>query len=63
MSQTRHLHINHDLCDQCGCCVAVCPEMALWIENEILQVAQNLCIHCQICFPACPTAALTLEEK
>lgn len=50
-----------ELCDFCGCCVAVCPVDCIELEEARLTVDLEVCILCGNCPPACPVGALVGE--
>ena len=44
------------VCNQCGTCVAACPENALSINKQgIVILNKKLCTACYACVEACPT--------
>ncbi len=47
-----------ELCDFCGCCVAVCPVDCIELEESRLTLDMNSCIYCGNCPKACPVGAL-----
>jgi len=55
------LVINTRYCDRCGTCIAVCPQNALMLTNE-LSVNNETCTRCGVCVSLCPIAALTIEK-
>ena len=55
------LQVNRDRCAYCGCCVAVCPENALTLDETRLTVDEAHCVACGMCLTACPTGALALD--
>jgi NAD-dependent dihydropyrimidine dehydrogenase PreA subunit len=58
-SKLTDLKFSPQLCDFCGCCVAVCPADCIELEEMRLAVDMRACILCGNCPKACPTAALT----
>jgi len=46
-------------CDRCGCCVAICPQLAIEISEYVVEINQDKCIRCQICLPSCPVGAIS----
>lgn len=55
------LAINHNRCDRCGTCIAVCPADALYLSTKALSVNPS-CTNCGRCVRVCPVAALSLEK-
>jgi len=49
---------NPELCDACGDCVDVCPELAITIEDEKALINEIMCTGCGACIPSCPHNAL-----
>ena len=49
--------IDHDLCRRCGGCVAVCPALALRLENNRVLVSAE-CTNCGQCQKFCPMEAI-----
>ena len=49
-------------CYGCGICVAVCPFMAVVVE-EGTAVFLDSCTDCDICAQACPTGAILQEGE
>ncbi|MFC1569803.1 indolepyruvate ferredoxin oxidoreductase subunit alpha [bacterium] len=48
------IHINNELCDFCGTCVAVCPVDAIELRESTIQVDDTTCTQCKICVDICP---------
>ena len=46
-------------CGYCGCCVSVCPEKVLELEENEL-IAREGCTECGNCVIVCPLGALIL---
>lgn len=46
-------------CIKCGICVANCPEAALILGREKVQVDYDFCKGCGICVAICPKKAIT----
>ncbi len=58
------LGLNRTLCNQCGKCLEICEENALFYDDVgILQVDRERCNVCGKCIPACFTDALTVYGK
>lgn len=45
------------VCNQCGECERVCPEGAIYLEDDIIKI-NNRCTGCYICVESCPAGAL-----
>lgn len=71
----EELLVDEELCDYCGLCVAVCPEEAISVEGEPLDVPdkdkeisgeivvdQSLCIGCGRCAQVCPYEAMDIKK-
>lgn len=55
------LHIDEELCSQCGLCADVCILDIINLQEGLPQVSdENLCIGCQQCLAICPTGALSI---
>ena len=52
------LKVNHDLCDICGTCVAVCPVDAITVSEFSVDIDNDICINCQKCVIVCPVKAI-----
>ncbi len=50
--------IEHNLCDKCGSCVSICPNLAIDISENIVEINQSKCSKCLTCLPACPLGAI-----
>jgi ferredoxin len=57
----KALKFNPDLCDFCGCCVAVCPVDCIELQEARLIIDVAICTLCGNCPRACPVNALTGE--
>ena len=54
------------LCDGCGRCVEICPEVAITLEDGKAVINEIVCSGCGTCVPECPREALDqkgLSEK
>ena len=71
----EQLLVDEELCDYCGLCVPLCPEEAIKVEGESLEVKeskeefagkievdQNLCIGCGRCAKVCPYEAMEIKK-
>jgi carbon-monoxide dehydrogenase iron sulfur subunit len=48
-----------NVCNQCQACVAVCPTLALRVNQQgVVMVDKKLCIGCYMCVAACPTHSM-----
>ena len=54
------MKIQSENCGYCGCCVGVCPEHALELEENILIILEG-CTECGNCAIVCPLGALITE--
>jgi len=54
---------NKKLCDLCGICVSVCPENAIEMFANYLEIDRNQCTICRKCVKICPVKALSDEEE
>jgi ferredoxin len=52
------LNVDNDLCLECGGCVPLCPEEALFLSFDHLEIDAELCTLCGICEYFCPVGAL-----
>lgn len=54
-------HINSDLCNGCGLCIAHCPTGALgWQDGRAALVHPERCIYSATCESICPCDAIEL---
>lgn len=53
------IEIDVKLCDRCGCCVVVCPQLAIENREYLVEINQDKCIACQICIKSCPVGAIS----
>lgn len=50
-------------CVACGCCLKVCPRLAIQIDRGIVaRVDETRCIGCGLCAKACPAGVIDLRE-
>jgi len=52
-----------DLCDFCGCCVAVCPADAIELHEARWVLLPDRCTECLNCVAICPVAALEVSDE
>jgi pyruvate ferredoxin oxidoreductase delta subunit len=57
--------IHMALCKACGQCIEVCPDSAVYVENEEYGIDYDYCKGCGLCAYECPTDAIEMmhEEK
>ena len=55
------------VCQHCQnpSCMAVCPEQAIYRDDELNRVVinQDLCIGCKMCVSACPSGAMAFDQN
>ncbi len=56
------MKINHDLCDICGTCVAVCPTDAIIVSEFKVTIDNEKCTKCMNCLKVCPIKAIEDEQ-
>lgn len=49
-------------CGYCGCCVAVCPEHVLKLEENKISSSEG-CTECGNCYYVCPLGAIVSGGK
>ncbi|MCX6827964.1 MAG: 4Fe-4S binding protein [candidate division Zixibacteria bacterium] len=57
------LAIDQLACLQCGGCVALCPEDALFLFCEGLMCESEKCTLCGLCIRFCPTGAIDEDNS
>lgn len=51
-------------CVACGCCTAVCPKKAVYVDSGVrARVYKDKCIGCGRCAKACPAAVITITDR
>ena len=48
-----------ELCDFCGGCASVCPQNAITVFFEQVEVDKKLCNECLVCKKICPVNAIS----
>jgi Fe-S-cluster-containing hydrogenase component 2 len=48
------IEIKPNTCDFCGCCVGVCPEDAIELQEAHIEIIEDRCTNCAKCVWACP---------
>lgn len=56
------IHMDQELCVDCGACLSVCPTGALYMNSLTGQVCleADKCVACGMCLLACPRRAMSL---
>jgi ferredoxin len=54
--------IEKEKCLRCGACVAVCPVLALELDEEGLSHDSKKCTLCAVCMKICPPGAIEVEK-
>lgn len=57
-----YVTINKDACIGCGACVDVCPQSALYMKDDKVEVNEK-CNLCGACIDACPVNALSIPRE
>jgi MinD superfamily P-loop ATPase len=52
-----------ELCDCCGGCAAVCPQNAITVFHNLVDVDKELCNDCLVCKKICPVKAISKKNK
>lgn len=55
--------INLEKCIQCGICWKFCPDVAIFIENELPFIDYDYCKGCGLCAEECPVKCIIMEEE
>jgi ferredoxin len=56
------IEIKPNTCDFCGCCVGVCPEDAIELQEAHIAIVGERCTNCAKCVWVCPFAALLFNK-
>lgn len=56
------IEIKQNTCDFCGCCVGVCPEDAIELEEAHIEIVEERCTNCAKCVWVCPFEALIFHK-
>ncbi|WP_028308654.1 aldo/keto reductase [Desulfitibacter alkalitolerans] len=60
LKNTKKIFVRDSLCEKCCICIDACPNSALHLGNENIEVDHGKCILCGYCYPACPQFAIRL---
>lgn len=55
--------VDKEKCTKCGTCVIYCPEAAITMMDDGIEIDYNFCKGCGICANECPVVALTMERE
>ncbi|MBR9976441.1 MAG: 4Fe-4S binding protein [Bacteroidetes bacterium] len=56
------IEIKPDTCDFCGCCVGVCPEDAIELQEASISIVEQRCTNCAKCVWVCPFEVLLFHN-
>ena len=56
------IEIKPDTCDFCGCCVGVCPEDAIELQEARISIIEQRCTNCAKCVWVCPFEVLVFNH-
>lgn len=65
-TQKAQLVFNQRRCigmDQCGRCIEVCPQQAIYNSSEHIRVARDLCTNCGKCIACCPSQSFFMSVR
>ncbi|MFP4012703.1 MAG: DUF362 domain-containing protein [Chitinispirillaceae bacterium] len=54
--------VDHDLCDECGTCISICPNDAILL-TEKLHFSSPKCTSCGLCISICSFGALSKSSN
>lgn len=57
------LSFNFDKCISCGMCLSLCPEHAVYLEDNRIHTNHSLCTACGACVPICPTESRVIVGR
>ncbi|MFH1699977.1 MAG: 4Fe-4S binding protein [Candidatus Zixiibacteriota bacterium] len=57
------LTIDSRTCHECAGCISLCPDFALYLDIDGLQVRQDDCSLCEICIEFCPVGSLKVQSQ
>lgn len=55
--------VDQDECIQCGICWKVCPDVAIFVDQDGATVDYDYCKGCGICAEECPVDAIDMEKE
>lgn len=55
--------INKQKCNNCGNCLTICPQNAIYFEDEKYCVDDKKCIGCLRCKESCPNESIIIEQR
>lgn len=59
----RKAVVDKNSCVACGCCVRVCPMLAIEIyKGSMARVNREKCVGCGKCAKECPASVIVIEE-
>lgn len=56
------IEIKPNTCDFCGCCVGVCPEDAIELQEAHISIIEERCTNCAKCVWVCPFEVLVFNK-
>lgn len=62
MGERMAVVIDHEKCDFCGTCVAVCAADAIELEESVITIDEDRCTLCGSCIEICPVGAPGMTE-
>ena len=57
------IYIRPGKCDYCGCCVGVCPEDAIELQESRIGIIEERCTNCSKCVWACPWEVIEFHRE